>query len=155
MSTATPTGGAGRAVFTYGTLMFPVVMDTVTGQTLESHRASLAGFQRFGVSGEVYPGIVEAEGKTTLGRLYLAVDDDTLAVLDRFEDWLYERRTLEVELKEGGSFTAEVWMVPERYADRLDGRPWDPFGFMGGDLEAYLESCRAFRIADRDGTNRN
>lgn len=140
-----------RAVFTYGTLAFPAVMQAVTGRAFASQRAWLTGFERFAVRGAVYPGVLETGCRSTDGRLYLEVDEDTLGRLDRFEDWLYERHTHEVTVLGGEPRPAEVWVVPPWYAPLLTRGPWDPRRFQRRELARYLRMCRAFRREDRAG----
>ncbi len=138
-----------RAVFTYGTLAFPDVMRAVTGRTFDSVTGTVEGHQRVGVRDAVYPGMIAAAGKATEGRVYLDVDDETLGVLDRFEDWLYERRAIVVQLEAGPVLSADAWVVPARYRGELDGAPWDSARFEGVDLDGYLAMCQAFRRGAR------
>jgi len=138
-----------RAIFTYGTLALPVVLQAVTGRLFSSEEASLPGFERFGVRGEVFPGLLETGRGETEGRVYFGLDDATLGVLDRFEDCLYERRTLDVVRVDGAVLAADAWVVADRHAHLLDGSPWDLAAFRRRDLAAYLRGCRAFREEDR------
>lgn len=138
-----------RAVFTYGTLMFSSVLEAVTGRSFASMRGRVHGFERFAVLGEVFPALLETGRRSTAGRVYFGVDDETLACLDRFEDWLYERRPVEVGLLDGRRQRAEAWIVPDRHASLLGDGPWDEGRFLRRDLQRYRRSCRAFRAQDR------
>ncbi len=132
------------SVFTYGTLAYPEVMAAVTGRQFDSTPGHVTGFLRVGVRDAVYPGMIVAAGETTGGRVYREVDEATLRVLDRFEDWLYERHVVSVGLDGGGVVRADAWIVPERFWGELDGRPWDVAGFERAHLPDYLEMCRSF-----------
>ncbi len=144
-----------RAVFTYGTLLFPEVFEAVTGRVFVSLDAAVAGLVRYGVRDAVFPGVVVGRNDRLDGRVYLDVDPRTLARLDRFEDVLYERRQVKAHLADGRTLTADAWVVPPRHAGELDGVPWDPVAFRRQHLARYLEMCRAFRVEDeadhRDG----
>jgi len=138
-----------HAIFTYGTLAFPGVMRAVTGRTFASRRAWVCGFARLRVRGVVYPGLLETGGRCTDGRVYLGVDDQSLARLDRFEDWLYERRVVEVVLLGGAARRVDAWVVPPHHASFLLRVPWDADRFVRRYLHRYLRGCRDFRRLDR------
>lgn len=137
-----------RAVFTYGTLLFPEVFEAVTGRVFVSLEAAVTGLVRYGVRDAVFPGVVVGRNDRLEGRVYLDVDPRTLARLDRFEDVLYERRAVEAHLADGRTLAADAWVVPPRHAGELDGAPWDPETFRRRHLSRYLEMCRAFRVED-------
>lgn len=132
-------------VFAYGTLEIGAVMNTVTGMRFEAVPARAPGFARFRVAGEVYPGMLEAPDGLVSGTLYRGVDGASLALLDRFEGDLYERRRLEVEERAGGRLGAWAWVVRPQHAHRLSREPWRRDEFVERHLAVYLEQCRAFR----------
>jgi len=140
--------GASCHVFTYGTLLFPEVMEAVAGRVFASVPATLAGFARVCVRGAVYPGAREEAGGSIAGLLHRDVDAAALARLDRFEGELYERRRVRVALGDGTSIDAEVYVVPPTFVARLEPRAWDPDRFRREHLAAYLARCRAGRVAE-------
>ena len=140
------------AVFTYGTLEIPSVMEAVTGRRFAHASAHLRGYARYLVRGRPYPGIVADPDASTPGALYLAVDAESLARLDRFEGDLYERRAVHVRRVGAPHVSAFAYVVPRARADRLSSAPWDRAGFVARHLERYLEACRAFR---RDEASRS
>lgn len=133
-----------RDVFTYGTLMFPAVMRAVTGRSFEAAPGKVTGFVRQGIRDEVFPGLSAGGEGTVEGVVWFAVDDAAAEALDRFEDWLYDRRSVAVSLDDGRTITADAWIVPPRYADALDGAPWDSARFEREELARYLGMCEAF-----------
>ena len=137
-----------RAVFTYGTLLFPEVFAAVTGRVFVGQNATVTGLLRYGVREAVFPGAVLGRNESLAGRVYLDVDPRTLARLDRFEDELYERRPIRAQLADGRVIEADVWVVPPENVGELDGQPWDPEQFRRRHLSRYLRMCRAFRIED-------
>ena len=135
-------------VFTYGTLLFPEVMDAVTGRIFARVPATLAGFTRVRVRGAVYPAAREKAGASIAGLLYLDVDAAALARLDRFEGALYERRSVRVMRDDGASSAAEVYAVARAHHGRLEPRAWDPEQFRREHLATYVARCRAGRVAE-------
>ncbi|MEW6269813.1 MAG: gamma-glutamylcyclotransferase family protein [Thermodesulfobacteriota bacterium] len=138
------------AIFTYGTLTFPDVMQAVTGRTFASLPATLAGYACRAVRGAVYPGAVQHAGATTDGVLWQGVDETSLARLDRFEGELYERREVTVVARDGARHAAQVYVVRAAHASRLAPEPWDRERFAREHLAAYLSRCRAGPAAAED-----
>ncbi|MEM6854836.1 MAG: gamma-glutamylcyclotransferase family protein [Planctomycetota bacterium] len=128
-------------VFTYGTLMISDVMRAVTGQTFSSQPATLNGYARFRVKGEVYPGIVAATDTHIDGRLYMDVDDTSLGRLDRFEGEIYARQMVKVISGDGKPRLAVVYVIRDVYRDCLSGEPWDEKDFIQQHLPAFLRSA--------------
>jgi gamma-glutamylcyclotransferase (GGCT)/AIG2-like uncharacterized protein YtfP len=136
------------AVFAYGTLLFPAVMEAVTGRRFGTREAELAGYARRRLRRRIYPAAVASPGERVAGRLYEGVDAATLARLDRFEGDLYERRRVSVAPAEGGAVAAELYVVVAARRGELLDEPWDPEEFASAHLAAYLRSCAAFRARD-------
>lgn len=136
------------AVFTYGTLAVPAVMEAVTGRRFAGREAELAGFVRCRLRGRSYPAAAPRAGARVAGRLYEAVDPATLARLDRFEGPLYERREVSVLLPGGGEARAEVYVLAAGHRGELLEEPWDPAAFEMFELGAYLRSCADFRARE-------
>ena len=112
-------------VFCYGTLMFPELMAAVCGRRLAPRRgAVLAGYARYRLREEAFPGIAAAPGAEVRGVLYCGVGARTLQRLDRYEDDYYDRRLLRVRAA-AGPLKAWIFVVRERHLDRLTDAPWD------------------------------
>jgi gamma-glutamylcyclotransferase (GGCT)/AIG2-like uncharacterized protein YtfP len=136
----------GEEVFAYGTLLVPEVMEALLGRTVPSAPARLAGFACYRVRGAVFPAALESSGREIRGRLYRGLDPPTLALLDRFEGDLYQRRRLTVELG-GGESAAWVYLLAADRSGLLTDEPWSLAEFVQLHLLAYLRGCRAFRSA--------
>lgn len=136
------------AVFAYGTLEVPAVMEAVTGRRFRSREAELAGFVRRRLRGRIYPGAIEWPGSRIAGRLYEGVAAPTLTRLDRFEGSLYERREVTVLVGSGGEARAELYVLSPAGRGELLEEPWDPGEFVRLHLDAYLRSCAAFRAGE-------
>ena len=73
-------------VFTYGSLMFPEVINALLHRNdYQSCAASLTGYTRLKVKDAVYPGLVKSLGSTVEGVLYLNVEEEDLQILNSFE----------------------------------------------------------------------
>jgi gamma-glutamylcyclotransferase (GGCT)/AIG2-like uncharacterized protein YtfP len=133
----------GPAIFAYGTLQIPEVMQAVTGRTLIGRSAILPGYGCYCLRGRVYPGITREIGSTVHGSLYVEVYQDTLDLLDAFEDSMYER--FEVEVTAGDAvLPAQAYVIREAYRQILSRRPWDIEKFQGKHLDRYLRGCHRF-----------
>jgi len=131
------------AVFTYGTLQVPEIFEAVTGTTAVSKRAVLPDYARYGIRGQVFPGIIPEHGASVIGRYYFDIDEQSLASIDEFEDMLYDRRTVYVNVG-GKKRPAETYIITARFRDWLDGRPWRLDTFRDRHLARYLNRCRRF-----------
>ena len=131
-------------LFTYGTLEIPEVMEAVTGRALASAEARAKGFAKFLLKGRIYPGMTAVKGATCSGRVYYHIDRRTLDILDAFEDEIYARERIEVEVSEGRFLHADAYLIPPQHRDCLTATPWQPDEFMTTHLVHYLEACKTF-----------
>jgi gamma-glutamylcyclotransferase (GGCT)/AIG2-like uncharacterized protein YtfP len=134
-----------RSLFAYGTLELPELMEALAGFRPDSIDAVLEGYARFLLRGRSYPGIVEAVGAQTEGRLYHALDAAALTRLDRFEGPLYERRIIQVRPAAGHGVPAHVYVLRREHRALLTTRPWERARFAREHLDAYLTHCRDLR----------
>lgn len=114
-------------VFTYGSLMFAEVWSTVVAGTYRSAPAVARGYARYALRGETYPGAIAQADAALPGVVYFDVDAIDLAHLDRFEGDEYRRITVTVELADGSSVPAAMYLYLP--VARLSADPWDPDGF--------------------------
>jgi gamma-glutamylcyclotransferase (GGCT)/AIG2-like uncharacterized protein YtfP len=138
-------------VFTYGTLKFPEVWQTVVGWSFESIQASAAGFEVFRERDAVFPGLIGGPGECSVpGVVYLDVDQESMDRLDRFEDNFYERRVISVDCSDGHQRMAEAYIVPLANRSWLTNEPWGRESFVAsGGLEQFIRRFAGFgRIAE-------
>ena len=109
----------------------------ITGRRFPSEPATLEGFARSMLRGATYPGIAPAAGARTQGTLYSELDPESLALLDRFESDLYERRELRVATA-SGERSAFAWVVRPQHQELLTGEPWDRHLFAARHLREWL-----------------
>jgi gamma-glutamylcyclotransferase (GGCT)/AIG2-like uncharacterized protein YtfP len=137
--------GMRQNLFVYGTLMFPAVMEAVTGRSFASEPAWLDGYARYRLRGATYPGIVPAVGARVVGVLHRGLDARSLAQLDRFEGEPYRRAPVRVSTAGGKSIGACAYVVRPGRAVRVSRRPWDPQQFQHRGLRQFRRSYAGFR----------
>ena len=86
-------------VFVYGTLLFPEILEGLTGRSFSMQQAELLNFKRLRVAQGDYPAIIAAEGESVSGKLVLNVDARSMEMLRFYEGDDYDCRKLEVKLK--------------------------------------------------------
>ena len=132
-------------VFTYGTLEIPEVMEAVTGKSWASAEAWAKGFAKFLLKGRIYPGMIALPGAVCPGRVYYHIDRRTLDILDAFEDDVYARDRIEVEVEGGRSLQAEAYLIRPQDRECLTATPWRRDEFKSKHLVRYLEACKTFQ----------
>jgi gamma-glutamylcyclotransferase (GGCT)/AIG2-like uncharacterized protein YtfP len=79
-------------IFTYGSLMFPIVWTRVVQHEYRSALGTIHGFRRLAVRDKEHPALVIAKGGAPIeGRVYFDVSDQDIARLDQFETHRYAR----------------------------------------------------------------
>jgi len=132
-------------IFTYGTLMIPDVMCTVTTREFRFKNAILRSHARFTVKGESYPGIIPATDAVTEGIIYFDVDELSLERLDAFEGDLYQRTPILAEMEGGEIFNAEAYIIKPKFRNHLSSSEWNMKEFAQKHLEAFLETFSGFK----------
>lgn len=98
-------------LFAYGTLMCDDIMREVSGCDLSHRPGTLHGYSRRAVKGEDYPAIVADETGVVVGVIYLDVPDSAWRRLDAFEGEMYARQAVQVDLSDGVTLVAGVYVV--------------------------------------------
>jgi len=119
------------------------MFDEVWKQLLKANyrkiNASLKGYKRGRIAGETYPGIKACLNTTVEGVLVFGLSDRDIKVLDKFESDYYKRKSVRVVGDNGENYTAEVYLLHNKYRKRLLSVDWDSKEFR----EKYLTSfCR-------------
>ena len=122
--------GPCRDLFAYGTLMCAEIMAEVSGKRLPSTPAVLAGYHRFLVRGEQYPGVVDDPVGTVSGLVYHDIDAIGWQRLDRFEGEMYERRPVTVQLASADLALVDCYLVRPAFFHRLTTTEWDYATFL-------------------------
>ncbi|KAL4564969.1 hypothetical protein LXL04_029048 [Taraxacum kok-saghyz] len=91
-------GGSNHNVFVYGSLLADEVVRVLLHRIPQNSPAILHGFHRFSIKGRVYPAILPVENKKVTGRVLLGISAPELEILDKFEDFEYEKKAVDVSL---------------------------------------------------------
>lgn len=132
-------------IFAYGTLMDTDIMEQVSGCSGDGKSAVLEGYQRYGVRGEQYPGIIaDNEGKVD-GVLYSEVSPAAVRKLDLFEGEMYSREEIRVRIT-GDSQTvkAMAYVVKQEYEHMLTQQSWDFDSFLENGKKLFENNYYGF-----------
>ena len=127
-----------KNLFSYGSLMFPEVMEAIVGVKRFGEAAQIRDFARYCIREQSYPGIVSEPGKSVSGILYRDLDDESLVLLDRFEGEMYERKEVSAEC-ESGFAEATVYVIAPPSLDLLTNASWSHVDFRDGGLSDFVE----------------
>ncbi len=130
-------------VFVYGTLMFDEVWERVVRSDYHKTVASVNGFRRLRIYGEIYPGMIPGNG-TVEGIVYHDIDSADLKRLDRFEADCYERITAEAHGPDGEIIDVELYQVSPDQRRILRNEDWDPKRFARAGLREFLARYHGF-----------
>lgn len=110
--------GMGHALFAYGTLQFPEVLEALLGRVPTLEPAELTGWRAAALPRRLYPGLVAAARGLARGAVLSGLTVAEWAILDAFEDDEYDLRRVRINGRDAPVWTY-VWTVP---ADPVD---WD------------------------------
>lgn len=128
----------GSSVFTYGTLCIPEVMSRVTGCTFPTKTAVLDGYRCCLIKNKIYPAILPSARDTVQGLVHFNVDSTSLQRLDHFEDIVYDRQSLSVELQNSAIIHAFAYVLKDSKQSLLSTEPWNEYLFKERYLQNYL-----------------
>lgn len=110
-------------LFVYGTLLFPEILQKITGKNFGSGEATLPGYRRHAVKNCDYPAIIQNKNEKVEGKLILNVDDESMKLLSDYEGEEYKKA--EVEVQSGDSKIMAVVFVWCDSLDKLMENDWD------------------------------
>ena len=132
-------------IFTYGSLMYREVWTLVVRGNYRCESATLPGYRRKAVRGEVYPVALHALPEDRIdGTVYLDVDPDDVGRLDTFEGEYYRRRIADVSLPSGATLEAGVFVLHPNYHHIAADEDWDVERFQRSGLPRFLSSYLGF-----------
>ena len=127
----------GHALYVYGTLQVPAIIQQIVGRALRGQPAALEGYARYRVQARVYPAIVEHVGGRVEGLVYGGLSSTELEQLDLYEGELYERRVVDV-WKGGVVIQAHAYVLRASQHHLLSRDAWDLDAFARDHLKDYL-----------------
>ena len=131
-------------LFTYGSLMFAPVWQTLVSGRYDFERCQLYGFERFAVRGEEYPVIKPGDDIASVsGVVYLAVAGNDIARLDDFEGEYYRRTPIEV-IGASGAIAAQAYVLRPRFYSIASNQPWNEAQFAKTGIKAFMAQYKGF-----------
>lgn len=119
--------------------MWPEVLESIIGRTLEGTERTVEGFRRMRVKGEHYPVVIPHEGGSVTGRLYSGLTEEDVKHLDQFEGEAYDR----IEILVDGEM-AQIYVLSERWMHIADSEPWHPEQLGDSELEAFRQEYKGW-----------
>ncbi len=135
-------------LFAYGTLMCDDIMREVSGWHLSHVPGTLKGYKRRSVKGEAYPALVPDAKGSVEGVVYRNVPESAWDRLDLFEGEMYARQRVQIELKDGGTLSAEAYVVQPAFLDRLDQSDWDFADFLRNGKARFQRHYKGYQSLD-------
>lgn len=123
----------------YGTLRFPEVVQSLLGRVPPAELASVTGWRVAAIPGRVYPALVLAPAAQAPGLLLLDLTPQEWAVLDAFEDAIYDLRVVEVDDGQ------HAWTYASAAGTQVAHHDWDAASFQTNDLTQYVARCTSWR----------
>lgn len=128
------------ALFVYGTLQFPRVLDELLGRTPDLTPAVLPGRRAAALPGRVYPGLVAAPSDSAAGFLLTGLTATEWQVLDAFEDDDYDLVPVSVHAGDREVYAWTYSWLPEVLPEN-----WSAAAFTTDHLPRYAEKCAIWR----------
>jgi gamma-glutamylcyclotransferase (GGCT)/AIG2-like uncharacterized protein YtfP len=126
-------------LFAYGTLMDPAIMQNVCGERFQSRPASLSGYMRKKLRGEVYPGIIRQPDSSVEGQVYFDVSAQALYYLDEFEGSFYQRELVTAVFDDGSAMEVEAYVLSDSCASLLSNEDWNLQDFLSRDKPLFQD----------------
>ncbi|KAK4277057.1 hypothetical protein QN277_015112 [Acacia crassicarpa] len=131
-------------VFVYGSLLADDVVQVLLKRVPPAAPATLSNHHRFSIKGRVYPAILPVEDKKVTGRVLQGISDLELFILDEFEDVEYERRDVDVYLKDNSEkLKAHAYIWSNRSDPNLYG-DWDFEEWKGTFMNEFIKMTEEF-----------
>lgn len=132
-------------IFTYGTLMFSPVWDTIVKANYRASSATLRGYSRRKIINDIYPVAFEADDKDFInGIVYYDVEPADISRLDEFEGSYYRRTLISAELKNQTPIPADVYVIKPRYRHLISSQEWNPDDFQQRCLSEFMSAYEGF-----------
>lgn len=121
------------SIFTYGSLMFAKVWQSVVSGSYVAQAGILHDYQRFALKDQLYPGMVAQQGGRVDGVIYHDVSAADIDLLDAFEGAGYRRIEAEAHSAGGDPVVVHTYLALDPAT--LSAQPWLPHEFQ---LERFL-----------------
>lgn len=135
-------------LFTYGSLMCADIMAEVSGARLGCTPAELAGYCRFLVKNEQYPGVVPTQNGRVAGVVYHDISHNGWSRLDRFEGEMYDRIPVTVRYKNNIEARVYCYVFRPEFHHRLTATEWDYTAFLRNGKALFQNQYCGFKAID-------
>ena len=126
------------ALFTYGSLMSPDILEMVIHRFQVGEPAVLSNYRRAMIAGERYPGMIPQANSEVEGCLYQGISLADLQKLDVFEGEMYERVLVEVHQRH--PINAYSYILSDRCAHLLTDEEWSYDHFVKHDQGNFIRT---------------
>ncbi len=127
-------------LFVYGTLLFPEVVFALTGKKFKTKNAILLDYKRYKIFDQhisrKYPAIIESKSSVVKGKILFDIDEESLKILDFFEDKEYEKKTVIVQ-SDNKTFETIVYVWKNEFKNKLKSK-WSEEEFKKKHLYNYI-----------------
>jgi hypothetical protein len=127
-----------EALFVYGSLLFPEVLQALLGRVPDRTAAAAAGWRVAALAGRRYPGLILGDRQAS-GILITGLTSEEWRILHAFEDDVYELRRLALTDDRHGW----AYVCPDDRETLTDD--WDAERFAAEHLASYIETCAVWR----------
>ena len=131
-----------ESLFCYGTLVFPEILEIVTGRQFDHVDCRLENYQSFIVSGESFPGLIFKSGSITGGSLLKNIRVSEMRTLDEYEGGLYRRKKVNVIDRDNAVHVAWVYEIRNSRKKMLSKTLWDKAEFQRLHLQDFISLLR-------------
>ena len=126
-------------LFAYGTLIYPQIWQQVVGRDFRRLPGVLTGFEVYRAKGELFPVMIAGDSAAEVrGIVYCGLDAPSVARIDQYESGFYERRTVTVQLDQGGDAFCETYVLADQYRSLCSEEIWTSAWFEREALGEYL-----------------
>lgn len=126
-------------LFVYGTLMLDEVWDRLIRHKHQKLDATVHGFARYTVTGEVYPGLRHKLHGKVHGVLVRGLNKNELNVIDRFEGQYYTRKRIVADVDSFGKVSCETYLFKKNYLHLLSTTEWSKDAFLEMQLTLLIK----------------
>eukprot|EP01026_Neomeris_dumetosa_P026613 TRINITY_DN21708_c0_g1_i5.p3 TRINITY_DN21708_c0_g1~~TRINITY_DN21708_c0_g1_i5.p3 ORF type:complete len:150 (+),score=12.54 TRINITY_DN21708_c0_g1_i5:28-477(+) len=133
-------------LFVYGTLLADEVIKVLLKRVPKQRTATLKGYTRYGIKGQVFPAIVPTNNKQSVaGQIMMGLSQKEMKILDEYESDEYFRELVEVLIpQEEEAMQVYVYVWRDQFRYLLDGNSWDYRTFRERHLNTYLANCHGW-----------
>jgi len=133
-----------KNIFTYGSLMFPMVWDKVVEESYNLSPAVLSEHICYQIKGADYPAMIPKLLHNVKGMVYCKVSPDDIQRLDKFEGEYYSRQSVSVTQYDEEKMMVDTYILKPEYYSIMEEKRWDVKKFQVEGLDRFMKSYFGF-----------